>query len=950
MANVTSPASQMVANSSYLDPLNIVMALPRAFQRAGAFAVTYLPDQLEDLLSMARQPGTVIADATSKNQLQKASLTATTILPSITAVPSTVHIFHGWLGDFAKKLGIDHVNSLDGVFGYFASRWAVSTVTIAIVLNRARVYSSARRRLQLNWYTRLLLRIVPILLFVNQIRMVLQTMHCQTGLHLSAIDETNGKAWNGAFAGEQGPLHWISSKALWWQDEATSCARAGMLRSGGKAAAGSSSVLWPMFLILCLSHLMETISCALEGRPPVPETAMTLFEHSLAFAEAEAVVRNSIGLGLFGPLKKAKEIDGQILSLKRSEVLYYLNVPPEVLLIALISSCSHFSNHALGVLGLQSKCRLVNTSIWGLSFMAAFVWSFIRFASSVNDGEVGVLRYPTVCIVGFIPHIVILVSIAVCASIYLLALSVTVLSPPTASFMRTTWIERIRMANDNLQATTALAPMTIRWCDEFYTTLLKIGFNVLTAASEAVYFNEGISVAMARSTWLENSRFEGLARSEKRRLVVSKRTEVPPELSIDEDIAEGLNLVDANGEAVPEGVFASGYGKERTTAKASNGLGQAATREEGVGGAQRSSRWYMSYVLMQQDALLLGRLMAKGVIYALRKVSPSCVTQSMVAFANPVELQTAEVERTFAEKTVRQMQQYADIKPFWLRTERGRQYRPEVGKLDVETALRDRALQSASPTKLSNESALEAHLYDWWKQGGEWGDVDASGAYQPDVFDDEDLTSVISEAESSINSGLHSDDELSDGRRTPTQRHPYTFSRESTPLHEDMLSDFSRLLDPSTQEEKQEARLLSSRLRRRGPTTRAQYARERRQQDLRLLSGRGDLDPDLPMTPDQEEELFEKIIMSRRREAHLKSGTPASTNAQGQSWIEGGEGLGSDGPQCVVCHSSPRTILLWPCRCLCLCEDCRVTMAMHNFGTCVTCRRDVVAFSRLFVP
>lgn len=950
MAGSSPPADSLSGNGTLLDPFGLILALPRAFQRAGAYAFTYLPDQFEDLLSMARQPGTVIADATSKTAISKASSTVTTSLPSTSPVSGTVHIFHGWIGDFARRLGVDHVNSLDGVFGYFASRWAVSTVTIAIVLNRARVYSSARRRLQLDWYTRLLLRFVPILLFLWQIRMVLQTMRCQTGTFLSGVDQTRDKALNGAFAGEQGPLHWLSSSLLWWQDEATSCAGPGMLPSGGKAAAGSSSVLWPMFLILCLSHLMETISCALEGRPPVPETAMTLFEHSLAFAEAEAVVRNSIGLGLFGPLRKAKETNNQILSLKRADVLYYLNVPPEVLLIALISSCSHLSNHTLGVLGLQSRCRLVNTSIWGLSFMAAFVWSFVQFASSVSDGEVGVLRYPTVCIVGFIPHLVILMSIAVCASIYFLALVVTILSPPTDSFTRTTWLERIRMAHDNLQATTALAPMRIRWCDEFYTTLLKIGFNVLTAASEAVYFNEGISVAMARSTWLENSRFRELVRLKKRRLVPSKQAEIPPELTIDEDIADGLNLVDANKEVVPKGAFVSGYGRERTTAKASNGIGQAATREEGVGGAQRSSRWYMSYVLLQQDALLLTRLLAKASIYFLRRLSPSCVTQSMIAFANPVELQTAEVERTFAEKTVRQMQQYADIKPFWLRTEHGRQYRPELEKLDVETELRERALQSASPTALANESALEAHLYDWWKQGGEWGDVDASGTYQSSVFDDEDVTSVISETESSANPTWQSDDDLSDGQRTPTQHSPHVLSRESTPMHEDMLSDFSRLLDPSTQEEKQEARLLSSRLRHRGPMTRAQFSRERRQQDLRLLSGRGDLDPDLPMTPKQEEELFEKIILSRRREAYTKSTTSAQGNAQGTSWIQGGEGLGSDGPQCVVCHSSPRTILLWPCRCLCLCEECRVTMAMHNFGTCVTCRRDVVAFSRLFVP
>ncbi|QSL65634.1 hypothetical protein MERGE_002947 [Pneumocystis wakefieldiae] len=34
---------------------------------------------------------------------------------------------------------------------------------------------------------------------------------------------------------------------------------------------------------------------------------------------------------------------------------------------------------------------------------------------------------------------------------------------------------------------------------------------------------------------------------------------------------------------------------------------------------------------------------------------------------------------------------------------------------------------------------------------------------------------------------------------------------------------------------------------------------------------------------------------------------------------------------CVICCSSMRNIVLWPCRCLALCDDCRKTLAMRNF-------------------
>jgi hypothetical protein len=33
-----------------------------------------------------------------------------------------------------------------------------------------------------------------------------------------------------------------------------------------------------------------------------------------------------------------------------------------------------------------------------------------------------------------------------------------------------------------------------------------------------------------------------------------------------------------------------------------------------------------------------------------------------------------------------------------------------------------------------------------------------------------------------------------------------------------------------------------------------------------------------------------------------------------------------------------------------LCDDCRVSLAMNNFEKCVCCRREVISFSRIYVP
>ena len=73
--------------------------------------------------------------------------------------------------------------------------------------------------------------------------------------------------------------------------------------SGTEIPRGSFNLLWPVFITLCISHFVETLLCALQGRPVVTEAGMSIFEHSLAFAEAETMVSQSIGLGIFGLTK-----------------------------------------------------------------------------------------------------------------------------------------------------------------------------------------------------------------------------------------------------------------------------------------------------------------------------------------------------------------------------------------------------------------------------------------------------------------------------------------------------------------------------------------------------------------------------------------------------------------------------------------------------------------------
>lgn len=50
---------------------------------------------------------------------------------------------------------------------------------------------------------------------------------------------------------------------------------------------------------------------------------------------------------------------------------------------------------------------------------------------------------------------------------------------------------------------------------------------------------------------------------------------------------------------------------------------------------------------------------------------------------------------------------------------------------------------------------------------------------------------------------------------------------------------------------------------------------------------------------------------------------------------------------CVVCRINQRNVVLWPCRCFAICEDCRVSLGLRGFKSCVCCRSEVHGYSKL---
>ncbi|KIW33284.1 uncharacterized protein PV07_00144 [Cladophialophora immunda] len=919
-----------------------------------------------------------------------------------------------WSTFFAEVFQATGFKSYWGMLHYLTSRWAFICFVVALILNRISVYGASRQRIQLTWTRRLALRIVPILLFITQIHHLLQAIRCQTSPDFSLYRHGDNNKYSLLdWATDGGSLHTLASTLLFQSTDAQACAAVGMSRPSPdvRAPFGSFSLLWPSFLRLSLSHVVENLSCSLQQIPTTAEVGMSVFEHSLAFAEAETMISHTLGLGYYGSTRSSgvgktnvtsPNVDSQptipasgtILALADAttvltgpHLLDRVNVPVEVLLVTLLSCCNSLSSHVIAVLGKQRQWRLVNTGIWAMAFMASFVWGFCTTSVMVRSGDNGdnrpvssLLHFPTVAIIGFLPHMAILAGIAVCLLIYLVALTLTAISLGTNPHIPrpTTLKERFVIAHDNLQVAVQTRGIDIRWHEDFYTSLLRTGFAALTAASEAVFLNEGRAVEVRQFTWLEEDRLDEFDTAMREMGAFQNAFPNSPQFQI----LEEYGLPPSSPGAVDRGgIWESGYSKERKLDKKDNeakgSFVYPTPRAGGVGAVQRTTRFYLIMIYLRGIIFLIAGYIGFGIGVLLDTIGIT---------ARPRWL------RRIVGRSLKKMNSRPGgpnnegTLDFWILTEDGKLTIASSDEVDIEPEMR-RRLMTEFPDERIDE-LLDTRLYEWWKSGGWFGAKDDSGDYEPSNADDlDDTTSVISMSTqaSTLNSDAGDEDAWEsepEGSRTPTQSSTgpsWSFSgvqtRESTPAFTDSPLDaatLARLLNPPDRESREEARILSSHLatvasNSPGVMTRSRYRREVESERARILLAGRSPDPTQathhrvptvslykepsttgprPLSTMEEAEVLESLILSRRR----KHAPPTPTVKSEPSNTSNTEEDRPFGPPCVVCQIAPRTIIAWPCRCLCVCEDCRVSLALNNFGNCVTCRRTVQGFVRLYVP
>ncbi|KAJ5083433.1 hypothetical protein N7456_012860 [Penicillium angulare] len=962
MSNVLAPASiPSTSSASVVQSINAtistttasafipssprqLLSLPlRALQHAETFAFNTVPRHIAKLagiddLSLNIWP--TAAPVTGRAILPQEAMTAASHAANIaTGLPQAAGSEGWYMGEIMQTM-----RKVGGFFGYLTSVWSFACLIEALILNRITIYASTRRHLRLGWERRLALRIIPIVLFLSSILNLLRGLRCQTSPNYSTIRYGKpAKPMIFDYASGGGSLHWFASNLLSWESDEQACSAVAMGRGTNmqNIPHGSFALLWPVFIILCVSHFVETLSCALQGRPVMTETGMSIFEHSLAFAEAESMISKSIGLGMFGlpkqnPLSQSatgESVASPLHLLTRAQVLDRMNVTPELLLIVLISCFNSLSSHILAVFGKQSHYRLFNTALWGAGFMFAMCWGLE--AGPPVSLDTGVLRFPTVCIVGFIPHLLVLFGIFTCLAIYGLALTITAFALPVENAHQLSIRERFMEAHENMQGSNQIRSIRINHHEDFYTTLLRVGYVALTAASEAVFLNEGKAVIARQMTWLEQDRLAEIEASRRRSSSHGNWSTRPEGAQFD---AAGFTSFE-----LPENLptWESGYCREKKIEKPKNGSRAMRSQAElgGVGAVRSSVRLWHGVSFFRAIFWLITRWVAYGFSRLLDRLGISIRPQWLKRLAG------------LRKSRVASKPPPPGSLDFWILTDDGELELPENHDFDVELEMRKRESSGRKDWGLDDEGQFDDKLYGWWKVGGSWGNQDHTPDYRPPV--DDDMTSVVSMSTNASDGEW--EDCHSDGRRTPTQTHPNRgFSREGTPLQDPFMdiSTFARLLDPRDRESREEARILAAHLK---PgqvdriMTRSQYQKQvERDRSRVLLSSR--LLPDVPDTTtekrrpnaDEETEILERLIVT------LRSELPPNPDAN--SWESGATGLGPNGPPCVVCQTNPRSIITWPCRCLCICEDCRVSLAMNNFGSCVTCRQEVGGFMRLWVP
>lgn len=206
-----------------------------------------------------------------------------------------------------------------------------------------------------------------------------------------------------------------------------------------------SSLLWEVYITLCVSQFLETFSSITSGEDSSTDTGLSLFEHSLAFQECQNMSRPS----------------------------------PQLLVICVFALITQITTHLMGVTGTK-KYQLIPSTILGLSFICFYIYSAFTDA---------LIFFPGIVVISLIPQILVLGIIGLCMTIYGLAYLAS--SDPDSL----TYTPMMRNLKDSVN---------LQWNDDFNSFLMRFGFIMFVAVDGDEYVNEISELRFSQGTYQDN--------------------------------------------------------------------------------------------------------------------------------------------------------------------------------------------------------------------------------------------------------------------------------------------------------------------------------------------------------------------------------------------------------------------------------------------------------------
>lgn len=305
------------------------------------------------------------------------------------------------------------VNRASLNFNYFVSPYAGVCMIMAILLNRTIVFASSRssnntRRKNLPRFLKFFLRSVSIGLIL---RMVLQVFY-QFIVYSPALNTLASPF-----------IDVPSSSSILKID----------------------TLLWQVFLTLCFSQFLETFVSIASSQLPSNDTALTLFEQSLAFQESQFLKQPSI----------------------------------QLLIIVAFSLINQLTIQIVGLTNMK-KYQLIPSTVTGVAFLFYYILN-------LYTGEL--IHFPYVVILTMIPQLLVLAVTSFCLSVYGLAVWINGSSDGLA------YTPMMKNLKDSLN---------LQFNDDFNSVLMRFGSIVFNAADNEDYVNEYSPLSMTEKTYLDN--------------------------------------------------------------------------------------------------------------------------------------------------------------------------------------------------------------------------------------------------------------------------------------------------------------------------------------------------------------------------------------------------------------------------------------------------------------